>query len=1063
MGAYKEYPPTLAGTTPPFFATGSGTYNLRVPFTMNKMVNISSVGGIKLRIRAADTDLEIGRLNNYNMALSSEETSYADFNLTPIAASIHVGKFYKIQIAYIDKYDSSAIGYYSQISITKCTSQPVVGIAGLDRYSSNVDITSYTGLYSNINDPTEKCYQYKFTLYDKNDNVVDTSDWCLHNANTDDSSTESNDYYMLNYTCESSEKYRLQYSVITNNNLQVDSPMYMLVGSTSVAPELKADLIAEIDYDNGCVNLSLEPWLQNKQDQALTTYTGQFVVTRSSSKENFKTWTKIVTFQLSGTIPKGIVFTDFTIEHGQTYRYALQQFNDNQIYSSRVYTADVIAAFEDAYLFDGEKQLRIRFNPKVSSFKTVIQDSKKNTLGSKFPFFFRNGNISYKEFPISGLISYMIDENEYFITRAELGMDVDWQDTTDIIDENIAFERKFKLAVMDWLNDGKPKLFRSPGEGNYIVRLTNVSLTPNDSLSRMIHTFQCTADEIDLFNPRKLIEHGFLKIAEYAPLELRFGTINFDEMIETIIGSIIGTTNPRELEIVDQETVDRALELFEQTDLLNGRECQYLKFEECRGGSTWFSLGGDTQYVIGSTGQYENTFTTPVMNLNILKPWRHMPGSVTYGIWTTQTSHFDTVASITQRDVIENPAYTRENYIEQITNTKDKIQRIYGMYFKLNDLAYEIGSLEEFCEAYNLYLITGAPDAYDVIFGLSEAEYRDALRRLSLDTTLTQDEQVEMATEIHDLYLQTQEWASDVSRLRANAAGNIKASARERFNEGRTYSDLFVDGALFIDLTEGATYQFDYEQGQLVKWEDAPTVTIETYDTTTRSFVTDRVHLTPTQICIDNDIIDIAETGYLDVPSTDTVPKQLYWGSKVVCTLVYQLLTIGYGVESQVNNGINQSESLANAYKRYSNAAKYRDANRLEFIRISKNAASFVTAIPDGDFEECSYFTWNEQTLHFDRIPREKRSFFKNTEMNEVWIPRPYAGPERPDGAWIPEGDVFDNLVCIPYQPTRMMWISYGNGNAEEEYIKAKDDYFKLLDAELAVQEKKLVLNNGED
>ena len=34
--------------------------------------------------------------------------------------------------------------------------------------------------------------------------------------------------------------------------------------------------------------------------------------------------------------------------------------------------------FEDAFLYDGERQLKIRFNPKVSSFKTTVLDSKKN-------------------------------------------------------------------------------------------------------------------------------------------------------------------------------------------------------------------------------------------------------------------------------------------------------------------------------------------------------------------------------------------------------------------------------------------------------------------------------------------------------------------------------------------------------------------------------------------------------------------------------------------------------------------------------------------------------------
>jgi hypothetical protein len=33
---------------------------------------------------------------------------------------------------------------------------------------------------------------------------------------------------------------------------------------------------------------------------------------------------------------------------------------------------------------------------------------------------------------------------------------------------------------MDWLNNGEVKYFKSPTEGSYLVRLMNVSLTPND-------------------------------------------------------------------------------------------------------------------------------------------------------------------------------------------------------------------------------------------------------------------------------------------------------------------------------------------------------------------------------------------------------------------------------------------------------------------------------------------------------------------------------------------------------------------------------------------------------
>jgi hypothetical protein len=61
---------------------------------------------------------------------------------------------------------------------------------------------------------------------------------------------------------------------------------------------------------------------------------------------------------------------------------------------------------------------------------------------------------------------------------------------------NIQREREFKMEVLAWLNNGKPKLFRSPSEGNYIVRLMNITMTPNDSLGRMLHSFNSTAYEI---------------------------------------------------------------------------------------------------------------------------------------------------------------------------------------------------------------------------------------------------------------------------------------------------------------------------------------------------------------------------------------------------------------------------------------------------------------------------------------------------------------------------------------------------------------------------------------
>ena len=40
--------------------------------------------------------------------------------------------------------------------------------------------------------------------------------------------------------------------------------------------------------------------------------------------------------------------------------------------------------------------------------------------------------------------------------------------------DNLRRERKFKMEALAWLTNGQPKLFRSPSEGNFIIRLMNV-------------------------------------------------------------------------------------------------------------------------------------------------------------------------------------------------------------------------------------------------------------------------------------------------------------------------------------------------------------------------------------------------------------------------------------------------------------------------------------------------------------------------------------------------------------------------------------------------------------
>ena len=214
---------------------------------------------------------------------------------------------------------------------------------------------------------------------------------------------------------------------------------------------------------------------------------------------------------------------DCTIEQGVTYKYSLQQYNENGIYSDRIVSNGVFADFEDAFLYDGEKQLKIRFNPKVSSFKTNVLESKVDTIGSTHPYILRNGNVSYKDFPISGLVSYQMDDTELFCSRQELGLT---EITANVSSDNLVAERVFKLKVLDWLTNGKAKLFRSPAEGNYIVRLMNTSFSPTDSLGRMLHSFSSTAYEIAKFSMENLEYYGLIDARENISIQTRWATVD---------------------------------------------------------------------------------------------------------------------------------------------------------------------------------------------------------------------------------------------------------------------------------------------------------------------------------------------------------------------------------------------------------------------------------------------------------------------------------------------------------------------------------------------------------
>lgn len=518
----KLNPPIIKSKLPAFYLDEYHR-DIKIPFALDRAVSAKEFNSMSVIFRSVQSNIEKGKYTiPKNKIIYNYKSRNYELYCTPDFEPV-VGQYYKVQIAFIDDITDPSdpvTGYYSDVGIIKCTSKPTVSIASLVTSEDNANRYSYTGEYSQIGgDTTEKVYSYIFNLYDSTGAVVATSGEQLHNSSYDEIG-KSSDTWTVRKSLIPNVKYQIEYKVTTMNDLEPDSAIYPIVEIETLPPNVHASVIATPHPDDGYVTISL------KGDNSKTYVNGSFVLLRSGSDENYDSWYELTKFYLSSWDARTTkeICEDHTITHGVQYKYAIQAYNSAGVRSDRLENlgGPITCDFEDAFLWDGERQLKIRFNPKVSSFKSTILESKMDTIGGKYPFVFRNGNVEYKEFPISGLLSLLTDENNLFKTGLYVENPGERRGTpaaantptigisrTQLTAENMYAERQFKMDVLAWLTDGKPKLFRSPAEGNYIVRLMNTSLSPNDQLGRMLHTFSSTAYEIAECNFDNLQSYGF--------------------------------------------------------------------------------------------------------------------------------------------------------------------------------------------------------------------------------------------------------------------------------------------------------------------------------------------------------------------------------------------------------------------------------------------------------------------------------------------------------------------------------------------------------------------------
>lgn len=665
----KLFPPLIEGVIPAFYsdydANGKGMVKITIPFSMNRAVSPIQIGGFALKIKTVQS-------SSYLFTAQVKDAAYYELESSPYVEIIlrednnedkllidrfkaNPGQFYKFQLAYIDTIGD--VGHYSTVATGKFTTKPKVYINNLTEGFINMHEHTYIGFYNQLKgDTTERVYSYRFDVYDNYDQIIATSGNCLHNSSNDVELYESYDEFILSKDLNIDEAYRIKYTVTTINGLTISSPRYRVMQKLSIDPELKAEIKVSLNYDNGYININL---MGEKIDGLEEPATGSFLLTRSCIDNNYTVWDEIARFKLAAQMPSLQLWRDYTAEQGKTYQYSIQQYNDKGLYSNRILSNTIYVDFEDAFLYDGERQLKIKYNPKVSSFKADVLEAKIDTIGSKHPFIFRNGNVYYHEFPISGLISYYMDNENLFMDNTT------FEHTTNLVSQNLFQERTFKMEVLAWLTNGKPKLFRSPSEGNFIIRLMNTSLTPNDSLGRMLHTFNSTAYEVAEYNYDNLYKYGFINLTDPETPQLRWETVPFFN-------------------------TDGQGNVTYKTGKVNDHPVHTVRFNDMTPGdiiTIIFDDGRSQEIQIGVTGSYQIDTGMEIREI-ILPDTIKSTGSMTYGFYSLQSNIFDKIANVEITEVPMQQFIGEHDIIQEIEYVYDSKSGVWKKNPKLDILEF---------------------------------------------------------------------------------------------------------------------------------------------------------------------------------------------------------------------------------------------------------------------------------------------------------------------------------------------------------------------------------------
>lgn len=205
-------------------------------------------------------------------------------------------------------------------------------------------------------------------------------------------------------------------------------------------------------------------------------------------KKGDTTWSNVIDIPFS----KNMIYShkDKLVESLETYEYAVQGILGSTLLSEKISTVD--CEFSGIWLIGKEQKYQLQFNDEISEISNNETYNVVTTLGSKYPFIIKNGNVNYRTFSVTGTLISEASDKVSIINRFE--------------------DKKLRSNINKFLNDGKPKLIKD-NSGIYVLsQISNVVLTPRTDSYRYVYDISFEITEIaDAYDETILRSYGLMK------------------------------------------------------------------------------------------------------------------------------------------------------------------------------------------------------------------------------------------------------------------------------------------------------------------------------------------------------------------------------------------------------------------------------------------------------------------------------------------------------------------------------------------------------------------------